>query len=134
MKLNWIAKWNINYLSTIASVNNKFLVNTTTNFKPNSTTDPVSEFSSTTSLFSPPPTARMHACGGLMTAEKFLIPNIPRLEMVKVPPWNCGVYTLLDYVTSNSRCCKTHLIPLPPPIVGKTHDIFFSTLSQIFLT
>lgn len=38
------------------------------------------------SLFSEPPMARIHAWGGLMIAEKFLIPNMPRLEIVKVPP------------------------------------------------
>ena len=27
-----------------------------------------------------------HTCGGLMIAEKFLMPNIPRLDTVKVPP------------------------------------------------
>lgn len=36
-------------------------------------------------------TARMHAWGGLIMAEKLLTPNIPRLEMVKVPP--CSVLT-----------------------------------------
>lgn len=39
------------------------------------------------SRFSEPPTARMQDCGGLMMAEKFLTPNIPKLEMVNVPPW-----------------------------------------------
>ena len=29
------------------------------------------------------PTAKMHACGGLMTAVNSLIPNIPRLEILK---------------------------------------------------
>lgn len=44
-----------------------------------------------TSLLSVFPTARMQACGGLITAEKLLIPNMPKLEIVKVPPWNsCG--------------------------------------------
>lgn len=27
-------------------------------------------------------------CGGFIIAEKFLIPNMPRLETVIVPPWN----------------------------------------------
>jgi len=26
-------------------------------------------------------------CGGLMIAEKLFTPNIPRFEMVNVPPW-----------------------------------------------
>ena len=34
----------------------------------------------------PQPTAKMAHCGGLMIAVNSLIPNIPRLEMVKVPP------------------------------------------------
>lgn len=44
-----------------------------------------------TSLFWLPPTARIHDCGGLMMAQNCVTSNIPRLEMVKVPPWNsCG--------------------------------------------
>ena len=33
-------------------------------------------------------------CGGLMIALKFLTPNIPRLETVKVPPWNSWGWSL----------------------------------------
>ena len=29
-----------------------------------------------------PPTARMQACGGLMTAENSVMPNIPRFEIL----------------------------------------------------
>ena len=36
------------------------------------------------------PTARIAACGGLITAAKFSMPNIPRLETVKVPPESSG--------------------------------------------
>lgn len=45
-----------------------------------------------TSFLFAPPIARMHDCGGLMIAEKLsTLPYIPRLETVKVPPWNsCG--------------------------------------------
>jgi hypothetical protein len=32
------------------------------------------------------PIARMHDCGGLMMAVKWLIPNMPKLETVNVPP------------------------------------------------
>src|SRR5262245_43765491 len=35
---------------------------------------------------SPAPTARMVACGGLMTAAKSLIPYIPRFDTAVVPP------------------------------------------------
>lgn len=35
-----------------------------------------------------PPTAMIQAWGGLITAENSVIPYIPRLEMVKEPPWN----------------------------------------------
>ncbi len=34
----------------------------------------------------PPPTARMAACGALIMAVNSAMPNMPRLEMVKVPP------------------------------------------------
>ena len=36
------------------------------------------------------PTARIPACGVLITAAKFSIPNMPRLETVKVPPESSG--------------------------------------------
>lgn len=49
-------------------------------------TDPFS-LSAGRSRFSEPPTARIQAWGGLIIAEKFLIPNIPKLEIVNVPPW-----------------------------------------------
>ena len=39
-----------------------------------------------TSLSSEAPIAKIHAGGGLIIAEKFLIPNIPKFEIVKVPP------------------------------------------------
>ena len=32
------------------------------------------------------PTARMATCGGLMMAVNSSMPNMPRLDMVKVPP------------------------------------------------
>ena len=48
---------------------------------------PASAELSGTSLVSVPPTARIHDCGGLMIALKFLTPNIPRLETENVPPW-----------------------------------------------
>ena len=34
----------------------------------------------------PPPTAKMQACGGLITAVNSLMPNIPKFEIVKEPP------------------------------------------------
>jgi hypothetical protein len=34
----------------------------------------------------PDPTAMMAHCGGLIMAVNSLIPNIPKFEMVKVPP------------------------------------------------
>ena len=38
-----------------------------------------------------PPTARMHDCGEFMMAVKCDIPNIPRFDIVIVPPMNsCG--------------------------------------------
>jgi len=36
------------------------------------------------------PTARIAACGGLMTAVKWVTPYMPRLETVKVPPPSSG--------------------------------------------
>src|SRR5215216_5406520 len=41
---------------------------------------------------SPAPTARMVACGGLITAVKSLMPYMPRLDTAVVPPWySCGL-------------------------------------------
>ena len=48
---------------------------------------PSLQLGSGTSFLSVPPTARIQDWGGLMTAVNCLIPNIPRLEMVKVPPY-----------------------------------------------
>ena len=35
---------------------------------------------------SAPPTAKIQACGGLMTAENDFTPNIPKLDIVNEPP------------------------------------------------
>ncbi len=40
----------------------------------------------TTGRCSPAPTAKIAPWGGLMIAEKLLIPYMPRLEIEKVPP------------------------------------------------
>ena len=45
---------------------------------------------STTARGSTAPTARIAACGGLMTASKLSIPNMPRFETVNVPPESSG--------------------------------------------
>mmetsp|Transcript_16847 Transcript_16847/g.23187 ORF Transcript_16847/g.23187 Transcript_16847/m.23187 type:complete len:288 (+) Transcript_16847:2681-3544(+) len=36
----------------------------------------------------------MQACGGLMTAEKAAMPNMPRLDTEKEPPWNSSGFSL----------------------------------------
>src|SRR6266571_568742 len=41
----------------------------------------------TTARSSPVPTARIVACGGLITAAKSLMPYMPRLEIAVAPPW-----------------------------------------------
>ena len=41
-----------------------------------------------------PPTAMIQACGGLITAENSVMPNIPRLEIVNEPPWNSCSFSL----------------------------------------
>ena len=46
--------------------------------------------SRTTGRSSIAPTARIAACGGLITAAKLSIPNIPRLETVKVRAGELG--------------------------------------------
>jgi hypothetical protein len=67
-------------------------------------TYPASESLSGTSLFSFVPTARIHTWGGLMMAAKFFTPNIPKLEMVNVPPYktNNGISIVISIVISIS--------------------------------
>lgn len=48
---------------------------------------PFSELSST-NLFVRVPMASIQLWGGFMTAQKLFTPNIPKLETLKVPPWN----------------------------------------------
>lgn len=47
---------------------------------------PCAGFSFGTTRFSADETASMHAYGGFIIAEKFVTPNIPMLDIVKVPP------------------------------------------------
>src|SRR5262245_38441302 len=50
------------------------------------------------------PTARMVACGGLITASKLWMPYMPRLEMEVVPPWySCGASRRLRARSARSR-------------------------------
>ena len=48
------------------------------------------------------PTARIAACGGLMTALNSVTPNMPRFETVKVPPESSGGVTALARTRSAS--------------------------------
>ena len=42
-------------------------------------------------FFLPAPTAKIAPCGGLITASKLSMPNMPKLEIAKLPPWySCG--------------------------------------------
>ena len=45
---------------------------------------------------SPLPTAKMQLCGGLMMAENSRMPNIPKLEIEKPPPWNSSDFSFLS--------------------------------------
>lgn len=49
----------------------------------------------TTGRFSPAPTDRIAPCGSLMIEANDLIPNMPRLEIEKVPPWNSSGFSFL---------------------------------------
>ena len=46
-----------------------------------------------------------HTCGGLTIAEKFLIPNMPKFEIVKVPPWKTKQY--MDVRQKRGKVCTT---------------------------
>jgi hypothetical protein len=50
-------------------------------------------------------TAKIHACGGLITALNSSTPNIPRLLIVNVPPWNSSGFNLL----SRARVAKSRI-------------------------
>jgi len=64
---------------------------------------PASESLSGTSLFSLVPTARIQACGGLMIAEKFFTPNMPKLEMVNVPPYKKKYGTSVRHLSTTGQ-------------------------------
>lgn len=82
-------------------------------------TYPASESLSGTSLFSFVPTARIHTWGGLIMAEKFFTPNIPKLEMVNVPP--CKTNHGISITISISVSISIKRIPPrgPPPYYGE---------------
>ena len=56
------------------------------------------------------------ACGGLMMAANWSTPNIPRLEMVKVPPVISSGFSLLSLACSTGSVepivamCQTHVV------------------------
>ena len=50
----------------------------------------------TTARSSPVPTARIEDCGGLITAVKSLMPNMPRLDTEVAPPWYSFGFSFLD--------------------------------------
>lgn len=57
----------------------------------------------TTTSYSPAPTAKIPAYGGFIIALNSFVPNIPRLEIVKVPPWNsygCNLFSLALFARS----------------------------------
>lgn len=56
--------------------------------------------------FVPPPTAKIAACGGLITAENEVIPNIPKLLTQNEPPW----YSLGDSFPSRARPAKSFIL------------------------
>jgi len=48
-----------------------------------------------------------------MIAEKLWVPNMPRLEMLKLPPWNSSGLSLLALALpassrTSSEICSTH--------------------------
>jgi uncharacterized membrane protein YqgA involved in biofilm formation len=49
--------------------------------------NPFSSSGAGTSVGVVDPTAKIHDCGGLMIAVKWSISNIPKFEIVKVPPY-----------------------------------------------
>lgn len=82
------------------------------------------------------PTARIIDCGGLMIAEKFLIPNIPKLEIVIVPPWNsCGCnfpsLALTASALTSLLICTMPLVSAPKTIgVIRPASVLTATLTS----
>ena len=67
----------------------------------------ISPFGSTTGRRTPAPTARIDACGGLITASKLSTPIIPRFEIAKLPPWySCGAS-----LRSRARAARSFISP-----------------------
>ena len=64
-------------------------------------------------LDTPAPTARMHAWGGLMTAEKEVIPNIPRFETEKDPPWNSSGFSFPSLARVARSFTTALMLPKP---------------------
>jgi len=67
----------------------------------------------TTGLGSPAPTARMHDCGGLMMAANSRMPYMPRLEMVKPPPWYSSCASLPSLPRSASSFTSVEICARP---------------------
>ena len=57
------------------------------------------------------PTARIAACGGLMTAVKWVTPYMPRFETVNVPPASSGGRTVL----SRTRSARARVVRAMSP-------------------
>ena len=85
--------------------------------KLNNGTYPFSASSSYTGTVLAPPTARMHAWGGFIIAEKLFTPNMPRLEMVKVPPWNIDKGKIRYIYKRASTYIVIHMIAIIPTLI-----------------
>lgn len=81
---------------------------------------PFSSFSSITHRFCVPPTAKMHDCGGLMIAEKCVTPNMPKLETLKVPPWNSAGCNFPSRAFAASALTSFEIVASPLRSAAKT--------------
>jgi hypothetical protein len=92
--------------------------------------------SSTTGFKATAPTESSAAWGGLMTAEKFSIPYIPRLETVKVPPESSGGVTFPSRTFAASARASTAISPSDlrsaSKIVGTTRASRAATATPTF--
>src|SRR5665213_2201963 len=59
---------------------------------------------------SPAPTARMVACGGLITAVKSLMPYMPRIDTADVPPWYSFGLSLRARARAAHAVVRHHLV------------------------
>ena len=80
-----------------------------------------------------PPTAMIQACGGLITAENSVMPNIPRLEIVNEPPWNSCSFSLPSRARLARSCVEGEQIICHGLRISESLGYIFQVLRSQFV-